>query len=306
MPDPEIAAICARLRASPRPAGLAERRARLDALSAHYTLPSDVRVEPFAAAGPTTSVAGGASAGAPAEWTSTSDADPSRVILFLHGGGYVSGSIASHRHMIAEAGRQARARTLALEYRLAPEHPFPAALDDALAAYRFLLASGFSPASIMLAGESAGGGLALATLVSLRDAGEALPGAVWLSSPWVDLEMRGGTMQAKAALDPLIQRPYLQKLAAAYLAGADPRDPLVSPIHADLRGLPPILIEVGSSETLLDDAVGIAGVAGAAEVRTTLRIWPEMIHAWHFFFPEVADGRASLAVAGAFIRETLG
>ena len=301
MSNPELDAIRALLLASPRPTALAERRARLDGLSAHFSAPPDIRVEPV--------IAGGV----PAEWTTAPEADPSRVILFLHGGGYISGSIASHRHMIAEAGRQARARTLALGYRLAPEHPFPAALEDTLAAYRFLLAAGFSPARIVLAGESAGGGLAIAALVSLRDAlvslrdaGTPLPAAAWLSSPWVDLEMRGATMQTKAALDPLIQKPYLQELAALYLAGADPAGPLVSPIHADLRGLPPTLIQVGSSETLLDDALRLAGLAGAAEVRVTLQIWPEMIHAWHLFFPELAEGRASLAAAGAFIRATLG
>jgi epsilon-lactone hydrolase len=294
MPNPEIAAIRARLAASPRPAGLAERRARVDGFAARYALSPDIRIEPVPAAG-----------AAPAEFTTSPEADPARVILFLHGGGYVSGSIASHRHMIAEAGRQARARTLALAYRLAPEHPFPAALEDALAAYRFLLAAGFAPARIALAGESAGGGLALATLVSLRDSNQPLPAAAWLSSPWVDLKVCGATMQTKAAIDPLIQKPYLQELAAAYLAGADPRNPLVSPIHADLHGLPPTLVQVGSSETLLDDAVAIAARAGAAEIRTTLQIWPEMIHAWHLFFPELAEGRASLAAAGAFIRAAL-
>lgn len=158
--------------------------------------------------------------------------------------------------MIAEGGRQAQARTLALGYPLAPEHPFPAALQDTLAGYRFLLASGVSPKRIALAGESAGGGLAIATLVSLSDAGEPLPTCVWCSSPWVDLEMTGSTMVSKAAVDPLIQQPSLTELATAYLHGADPRTPLVSPIHADLHGLPPLLIQVGSAETLLSDLPG--------------------------------------------------
>ncbi|HUC19229.1 MAG TPA: alpha/beta hydrolase [Acetobacteraceae bacterium] len=301
MPNTELETIRARLAASPRPAGLAERRARLDALGAQYALPPDLRVEPVPAAG----IPLDAPVGAPAEWTATEAADPSRVILFLHGGGYISGSLASHRHMIAEAGRQARARTLALHYRLAPEHPFPAALEDSLAAYRFLLASGFAPARIALAGESAGGGLALATLISLRDAGLALPAAVWLASPWTDLEMRGATMQTRSAVDPVIQKPYLQELAAAYLAGTDPRAPLVSPIHADLGGLPPTLIQVGAAETLLDDSLRLAAVAGAANVRTTLQIWPEMFHGWHLFFPELGEGRASLAEACAFLRAHL-
>jgi acetyl esterase/lipase len=204
--------------------------------------------------------------------------------------------------MIAEAGRQAQARTLALGYRLAPEHPFPAALEDALASVRFLLAQGVAPARLALAGESAGGGLAVAAMVSLREAGLPLPACAWLSSPWVDLEQRGGSMQTKAAVDPLIQPGYLQELATAYLHGADPRNPLASPLHADLRGLPPLLIQVGSAETLLDDAVRLAGVAGAADVRLTLQVWPDMIHAWHLFHPEVAAGRRALADVGAFIR----
>jgi acetyl esterase/lipase len=293
MANAEIVAIREMLATSPRPASLAERRQRLDALGGRYAMPADVAVRPAAAGG------------TPAEWTSTPGADPARVILFLHGGGYISGSIASHRHMIAQAGREAGARTLALGYRLAPEHPFPAALEDANGAYRHLLSEGFAPRNIGMAGESAGGGLAIATLVSLRDAGVALPACAWLSSPWVDLEMTGVTMTTKAAVDPMIQKGYLEELAGAYLNGADPRNPMTSPLHADLRGLPPMLIQTGSAETLLDDSVRLASAAGEADVRTTLQVWPEMIHAWHLFFPQLAAGRRSLAEAGAFIRATL-
>jgi acetyl esterase/lipase len=241
-----------------------------------------------------------------AEWTTTLGADPARVILFLHGGGYISGSITSHRHMIAQAGREAGARTLALGYRLAPEHPFPAALEDALSGYRYLLAQGFAPQHIVIAGESAGGGLAVATLIALRDAGTPLPAATWCSSPWVDLEMSGSTMVTKAAVDPLIQKNYLAELATLYLNGVDPRTPLASPIYSDLRGLPPMLIQAGSAETLLDDAVHLAGKAAAADVRTTLQVWPDMIHAWHLFYPQLAEGRGALAEVGAFVRAKLG
>lgn len=292
--EAELAAIRAMLASGTRPADLAGRRQRLDGLTARFEMPADVVVEPVDANG------------VQAEWTRTPAADPSRVILFLHGGGYVAGSIQSHRHMLAQAGREAGTRTLALAYRLAPEHPFPAALDDALTGYRFLLAQGFRPENIVLAGESAGGGLAIATLVSLRDAGTALPACAWCSSPWADLEMSGGTMETKSGVDPLIQAPYLRELAAAYLDGQDPRMPLASPIHADLRGLPPLLIQAGSDETLLDDAIRLAGVAAAADVRTTLQVWPHMIHAWHLFYTELADGRRSLAEMGAFVRATLG
>lgn len=292
--DTEMAAIRAMLAAGERPTDVAGRRRRLERLTARYEMPADVALE------------GVDANGVRAEWTSTPAADPARVIMFLHGGGYVSGSIKSHRHMIAQAGREAGTRTLALDYRLAPEHPFPAALDDALTGYRFLLSQGFMPENIVIAGESAGGGLAIATLVSLREAGTALPACAWCSSPWTDLEMSGATMQTKAAVDPLIQRPYLQELAAAYLHGRDPRMPMVSPIFADLHGLPPLLIQVGSDETLLDDAIRLAGVAAAADVRTTLQIWPHMIHAWHLFYTQLADGRRALAEMGAFVRATLG
>lgn len=294
MADAEIDAIRAILAARPRPAELGERRQRLDALGAQYKLPADVWVEAVNANG------------VAAEWTTTPGADPSCVILFLHGGGYISGSINSHRHMIAQAGREARARTLALGYRLAPEHPFPAALDDAIAGYRFLLAQGIEPRRIALAGESAGGGLAIATLVLLGDAGTALPACTWCSSPWVDLEVTGDSAMEKAAVDPLIQKPYLVQIASMYLNGADPRTPLASPLHADLRGLPPMLIQVGAAETLLDDAVRLARAAGAANVRTTLEVWPDMIHAWHLFYQQVAAGRRALAAVGAFIGSVAG
>ena len=293
MADAEIEVIRRLLAARPRPSDLGERRKRLDALGAQYPLPADVEVEPVDANGVN------------AEWTSTPGADPTRAIMFLHGGGYISGSLDSHRHMIAQAGREARARTLALDYRLAPEHPFPAALDDAIAGYRFLLSKGFEPGRIAIAGESAGGGLAVATLVSLREAGVALPACCWLSSPWTDLEVTGESMTSRASIDPLIQKDYLLELAKAYLGDTDPRTPLASPLYADLAGLPPMLVQVGSAETLLDDAVRIARVAGAADVRVTLEIWPDMIHAWHLFHPQVAAGRRALAAVGDFIRRWL-
>lgn len=290
MPDPEILAIREAIAANPRPPDLASRRQRLDGLGSLYPRPADTRVE-------ATQING-----ISAEWTSTPDADPGRVILYLHGGGYVSGSIESHRLLVIEAGRQAAARTLAINYRLAPEHPFPAALEDALAAYRSLLSSGVDPTRIAIAGDSAGGGLTIATLVSVRDAGDPLPACGWVISPWVDMEAIGQSMTSKAATDPMIQKEYIQELAGAYLHGADPRHPLAAPLYADLRNLAPLLIQVGSAETLLDDSVRLTGRAGQADVRVTLEIWPEMIHAWHLFHPQLAAGRRALASAGGFIR----
>jgi len=294
MPDAEIDAIRRILEANPRPAGLGERRQRLDALGEQYPLPADVRVEAAAANGVS------------AEWTATPEADSERVILYLHGGGYTTGSLKSHRHMVAQAGREARARTMALDYRLAPEHPFPAAVEDAVIGYRFLLSRGFSANRIAVAGDSAGGGLTVALLVSLRDSGLPLPACAWCISPWVDLEGAGASMTAKATVDPMVRQDYLIELAAAYLNGANPRTPLAAPLYADLNGLPPILIQVGSAETLLDDAVRLAGAAGSADVRMRLEVWPDMIHVWQLFYQQVAAGRRALAEAGTFIRSNWG
>src|SRR5205085_5536233 len=186
---------------------------------------------------------------------------------FFHGGGYCSGSIVSHRRMVTEAGRAAGVRTLAIGYRLAPEHPFPAAFDDALTAWRYLRKHGIAAAQIAVGGDSAGGGLTVALINRLRDTKEALPGCAWLVSPWTDLTMSGDTLVTKDAVDPLIHKGYLDELAVAYLpAGFDRRDPRISPLFGDLRGLPPTLIQVGSSETLLADSTRFAAAAGAAEV----------------------------------------
>jgi monoterpene epsilon-lactone hydrolase len=290
MANPQMNAVRDMLTSQPRPVGLAERRARMLNLVSRYTVPSDVQIETVDAGG------------VPAEWTLTPTADPTRVVLFLHGGAYISGGIATHRHMVAQIGRVARARTLALDYRLAPEHPFPAALEDALTAYRFLLTHGYAPSHIVLAGESAGGGLVLAMLVSLRQMGVALPACAWLSSPWTDLDMTGASMESKADVDPLIQKPYLLEAAAAYLNGADPRTPLASPLYADLNGLPPMLIQVGTAETLLDDSTRLARRAAQADVRVVLDIWPDMIHAWSLFYQQLDAGQQSLASMGTFVQ----
>ncbi len=293
MSHSEIDAVRELLRSRPRPTGFAERRGRLDAIGSTSPVATDIRLEATDANG------------VAAEWSLAPGSDPSRVLLFFHGGGYCSGSIVSHRGMVTEVGRSARVRTLAVAYRLAPEHPFPAALEDARAAYRFLLDHGIAAPRIVVGGDSAGGGLTLALMTSLRDAGERLPGCAWLVSPWVDLQMTGASLAEKANVDPLISKPYLEELASAYLAGADPANPLVSPLNADLAGLPPLLVQVGSAETLLDDAVRIAQRAGAADVRINLEIWPHMIHAWHLWAAQLEEGRRAIASAGAFIRARL-
>ncbi|WP_159713319.1 alpha/beta hydrolase [Geminicoccus flavidas] len=288
-----IDGVRALLGAKARPVGWAERRARLDEVASVDPPALDLEFTP-ARIGPL-----------PAEWSLAPGSDPARVLLYFHGGGYCSGSILSHRGMVGAAGRAAGVRTLAIGYRLAPEHPFPAALDDALDAYRFLLAEGYPPGWIALGGDSAGGNLLLACMLRLRTEGLPLPGCGWLVSPWIDLRMTGESLDDKAAVDPLIQRDYLHGLAQAFLAGHDPDDPLISALHADLSGLPPMLVQVGSAETLLDDAVRVARALGAADVEVRLEIWPHMIHAWHLWAARLAEGKAAIAAAGGFIATRL-
>ena len=291
MAESEIDAIRTLLTSKPRPIGWTERRLRIEEVGSVWPVAADVE---FAAID---------LGGLPGEWSITPGSDAARVLLFFHGGGYCSGSILSHRRMVTEAGRAAGARTLAVGYRLAPEHPFPAAYDDALAAWRFLRNQGIAAAHIAIGGDSAGGGLSIALTNRLRAAGEEQPACLWLASPWTDLTMSGSTLLTKDAVDPLIHKSYLDELASAYLpAGINRKDPRVSPLFSDLRGFPPTLVQVGSDETLLDDAVRFAAAAGAAEVAMTLEIWPHMIHAWPMWNARLEPGRRALADAGAFIR----
>ena len=290
MSDPEITALRAIIAQRVRSDDIAQRRRDIDARGTQNKLAADVTVEPVSANG------------VKAEWTATPDADRTRAVLYLHGGGYVIGSLDSHRHLVAEIGRAARAPALALDYRLAPEHPFPAAVDDAVSGYRFLLARGVPATGITIAGDSAGGGLVVAAMLSIRDAGLAQPACGWAISPWVDMEATGGSMASKAASDPTVQQAGILDMANTYLAGADPRSPLAAPIYADMAGLAPLLIQVGAAETLLDDAIRLAQVAGAADVAVDLQIWPEMIHVWHVYHPELAAGRRAIEAGGQFAR----
>jgi epsilon-lactone hydrolase len=294
MAQSEIDAIRALLASKPRPLGWAERRQRLDEVGSTWPVADDILLQSVDLDG------------MPGEWSEAPDADTSRVLMFFHGGGYCSGSIASHRRMVTEAGRAAGVQTLAIGYRLAPEHPFPAAFEDAQRAWQSLRRHGIAAANIAIGGDSAGGGLTLALLTCLRDAGEVLPGCAWLVSPWTDLTLSGATLVTKDTDDPLIHLTYLTELAAAYLpAGMARTDPRVSPLYADLRGLPPLLIQVGSAETLLADATRLAAAAGEADVRVTLEIWPDMIHAWPLWNAHLEPGRRALETAGAFLRSYL-
>ncbi|MEO8713375.1 MAG: alpha/beta hydrolase [Acetobacteraceae bacterium] len=293
MRDPEIAALCAKLAGRERPSDVALMRRDFDMLAQLYPTPRDVTIEPVTANGVT------------AEWTATPDARDDTAILYVHGGGYVVGSLLSHRHVVAEIGRAAHARTLALHYRLAPEHQFPAPVEDTLAAYRFLLERGTRPGRIAIAGDSAGGGLTVAAMVAIRDAGLPQPACGWAISPWVDMEAVGESIAGNAARDPTVTEAILVEMAGRYLGGADPRAPLAAPLYADLAGIAPLLIQVGSVEILLDDAIRLARVAAMADVAVDLQIWPEMIHVWHLFHPELKAGRRAIAAGGAFIRSAM-
>jgi len=294
MSDPEIGALRAKILSRPVITDLAERRKATDERGLAYGLAADVTVEKVSANG------------VAAEWTATPGAARDAAILYAHGGGYLFGSLDSHRHMVAELGRAANCVALAMNYRLAPEHPFPAPVEDALAGYRFLLAQGFKPERIAIAGDSAGGGLVVAAMVAIREAGLPQPGAGWCLSPWIDMEALGASMETRAAADPMVQKAGILEIAKAYLAGADPRSPLAAPLYADLAGIAPLLIQVGAAETLLDDAIRLAQKAGAADVRVDLQVWPEMVHVWPLFWPELKAGRRALDEAGAWIGRTLG
>ena len=290
MTDTEIGALRAKLAARPRSDDYRQRRKDIDSRGLEYGLAPDVAVEQTNANG------------VRAEWNSTPPAARDAVLLYLHGGGFVIGSLDSHRHLVSEAGRAAKALTLALDYRLAPEHPFPAAVEDAVAGYRFLLARGYKPERVTIAGDSAGGGLVVSAMIAIRDAGLPQPACGWCISPWVDLEALGETMSTKASADPTVQKAGILDMARLYLNGADPRSPLAAPIYANLAGLAPLLIQVGAMETLLDDAIRLAKIAGASDVRVDLQIWPEMIHVWHLFHPELKAGLRAIEQGGSFVR----
>jgi monoterpene epsilon-lactone hydrolase len=272
---------------------IAERRAQYERAEKVFPTPAEVKVERVAA--PT----------APAEWLRPPSAAPGRVVLYLHGGGYVIGSPRSHRHLAAAIATGAGSSGLLLEYRCAPEAPFPAAVDDAVAAYRWLLDQGVSPGGIVIAGDSAGGGLTVATLLTLRDARLPLPAAGVCISPWVDLTCSGASYAIKAVTDPIVKRAGVDEMARAYLGTADGRTPLASPLFADLRGLPPLLIQVGSEEVLLDDSVQLAERAKAAGVDTTLEVWDQMIHVWHWFLPMLDEAEEAIAAIGRFARSRM-
>jgi monoterpene epsilon-lactone hydrolase len=254
---------------------------------------ADIRCEPVNA--------GGVSA----EWISAPGAANDRAVLYLHGGGYVVGSIKTHRDLMGRVSRGAKARVLGLDYRLAPEHPFPAAVDDAVAAYKWMLQQDLQPSRIAVAGDSAGGGLVIAALVAIRDAKLPIPAAGVCLSPWVDLEGIGDSMKTREQADPVVRLDMLTQMAAAYLGGKNARTPLAAPLYADLKGLPPLLIQVGDAETLLDDSNRLAQRARAAGVEVKLEVWPEMIHVFQLFAGFLPEGQQAVDGLGQFISQHL-
>jgi monoterpene epsilon-lactone hydrolase len=272
---------------------IAQLRAQYDRAERAFPTPPDVTVEIVAAPA------------RPAEWLTPPGTRADAVVLYLHGGGYVIGSPRSHRHLAAAIGRAAGTRALVLDYRLAPEHPFPAALEDAVAAYRWLLDRRVAPERIVVAGDSAGGGLTIATLLALRDRALPRPAGGVCVSPWVDLTNSAPSHASRAAVDPIVMREGLAMMADAYVGTGDRKQPLVSPLYADLRDLPPLLVQVGSDEVLLDDAVGLGARARAAGVDVVVEEWPAMIHVWHWFLPMLDEAERAITSIGAFIRSRI-
>jgi acetyl esterase/lipase len=241
--------------------------------------------------------------GVPAEWIWAPGVSKGSVMLYLHGGGYVLGSMRTHRVMLAHLSRASGFSVLGLEYRLAPEHPFPAPVEDTLAAYRWLLSRGYDPRKIVLGGDSAGGGLVVAAMVAMRYVGEPLPAAGVCISPWVDMEATGQSFVTNATSDPSVAKDRILRIASLYLAGKSPQAPLASPVHADLRGLPPLLVQVGSIETLLEDAKALTQRAQAAGVLAEWEVWEDMPHVWHHFAPILPEAQQAIARIGEFVRK---
>ena len=265
-----------------------ERRARLDRMGGAIAAADGVRIVPERVGA------------LYAEWLVPKGAAEDEAVLYLHGGAYTAGSCASHRNAVSHIARAAGIRLLLPEYRLAPEHPFPAALEDGLAAYRWLLERGADPRKVILAGDSAGGGLALAVMVAARDEGTPLPGAASLISAWTDLAATGGSLKSRNDKDPWFDADEIAPMARNYHQDTDPRHPLVSPLYASLEGLPPLMLQVGDHEVLLNDSTRVAEKAREAGVDVTLRVWPGMWHVWHFFVGRMPEAKQAILEMAAF------
>ena len=288
-----------------------EQRENLDAILRQSAFPADSDVDeqrrllrellsaqPLPAEVTVTAAALG---GVPTAEITVDGIEPRHVVLYFHAGVYVMGEASLTADLASQVGRRTDAKVISVDYRLAPEHPYPAAVDDALAAYEALLDDGVAPADIVLAGESAGGGLAVATLINARDQGLPLPAAAFLMSPYADLTLAGTTMETKREVDPLLNREALQAGVTAYTAGQDAAIGLISPIFADLSGLPPLIIQAGTHEVLLDDAVRLAQQAVNSEVEVTLDITPGVPHVFQAYYPILDEAAAALDRAGQLL-----
>jgi monoterpene epsilon-lactone hydrolase len=291
MASPELQRIIDSLRGqrTNRAVSVQEMRAAMDNMA--FRVSADIKLEPTKAGGVN------------AEWVSAPGASRDRVILYLHGGGYVGGSLKTHRELVGRLSRASGAYGLALDYRLAPENPFPAAVEDAVAGYQSLLDQGIPPGRIVIAGDSAGGGLTVAALVAAREARVAMPAAAVCISPWTDLAATGESIKTKASIDPMVSGNALLPMAKHYIGERDLRTPLASPLYADLRGLPPMLIHVGAAEVLLDDSTRLAERARSAGVDVKIEVWDDMIHVWHVFAPLLPEGQRAIDVVGKFVRD---
>ncbi|HEY1631651.1 MAG TPA: alpha/beta hydrolase [Rhizomicrobium sp.] len=275
---------------APDDMSLADQRARMDTLASFFPVPDGTEVEQ------------GNVGGINGERVAARRARRDGAVLYLHGGGYVVGSPVSHRHLVAAISEATGLAAFAPDYRLAPEHPFPAAVDDAVAAYKGLIDSGIAASNIAIMGDSAGGGLTIATLVAARERGLPMPGCAVAISPWADLSQGSEAYRSRKARDPMITKDGLDAMAAQYLGGKDARTPLASPLFTDLKGLPPLLIQVGTEEVLYDDSASLHARADAAGVDVGFEAWGGMMHVWHVFHPLLGEGRDAVARIGTFVR----
>jgi len=295
MPSPAFQSLVQSIRAAPARDGLSvqELRRQMEDQAKLVPVASDIQCKPVDANG------------VPCEWVVAPGVDQRMALLYLHGGGYYRGSLNTHRALCSRISRAAGVPVLNVGYRLAPEHRFPTAVEDALAAWHWLMRMGFAPHRVAVAGDSAGGGLAAALMLILKEKQAPLPRAAALLSPWTDLEQTGSSIQKRAAADPSLSKAYLDRFAADYLGGASARDPRASPLLGDLRGLPPLLIQVGSAEILEDDAARFAEKVRAAGGEVTFELWPDMIHVWQRHAHAIPEAQEAIDKIGAFVKHAL-
>ena len=291
MPSKELGKLIELLRSMPQVQGMdiARMRSNMENAALLQSIPQGVVSLPVNA--------GGISA----EWIVPEGARLDAVILYLHGGGYVMGSIISHRALVARIARASQTRGLIIDYRLAPEQPFPAAVEDATVAYQWLIKEKVAPNKIVIAGDSAGGGLTVSTMINLKDKDISLPAAAVCISPWTDLAMTGESLISKADIDPMVKVDGAAEMAKLYLGHEDSRSPLASPLYGDLSGLPPLLIQVGTAEVLMDDSVRLADKAKKAGVDVTYSPWPDMIHVWHAFADILPEAGEAINAIGKYV-----